>query len=295
MRAAPNAGIIGGMLALAVSVGALAAAAQEPAPTGNYGGGAVVDPPKDVYGAGNLSISLRATPNRPVQILANWGARCGGPFIKAVSSVGADGSFVASATDTQRGSGSRTRTKYKIAGTITGARAGGTASARSTFTRRGGRARHCKSGEIAWGARRATGELGTPGATPPGSRLYGNTNTIYGGRRHAIVLRISDDGTTVTRALYSLNLKCGGSSFPTSDAPHRGLTIGPGGQVSDIEHFSAKLDRRTRLRSVERFSGTVGSAGASGTLSIKARLIDIPSGHTFRHCRTGKVTWAAAL
>lgn len=281
--------------AIAAAACATAALAQDPASTGNYGGGTVVDPPTSPYGPGNMIISLRATGNGKVQILAEMGAKCGVATIKGNGTVAAGGAFSASGVAKQRVGSTRFRARYTINGTINGASASGTASAKATVKRRGRRATTCKTGTVGWGARRATGAIGTPGAAPPTARLYGNTAQRVGSRRHGIVLRISADAKRMTRSLYSSNLRCGRRSSVSLDTPRRNVPIGAGGKVSDVERYTIKVDRRTRIRATERFTATIGSSGATGTVSIRARYIDIPSGRTFLRCRTGPSKFSAAL
>jgi hypothetical protein len=279
---------------IAVAACAAAALAQDPASTGNYGGGTIVDPPTSPYGPGNMNISLRATGNGKVQILAEMGAKCGVATIKANATLAPGGAFSASGIAKQRVDRRRFRARYTITGTMAGANASGAASAKATAKAPGRRAVTCKTGTVAWGARRASGVIGTPGAAPPTARMYGNTAQRVGSRRHAIVLRISADGKRLTRALYTVNIRCGRQTSVDRDTARRNLPISANGKVSDVERFSFKLDRRTRLRTTERFTADIGSAGATGAFSIKARYIDIPSGRAFVHCRTGTVKWSAA-
>ncbi len=282
-------------LCAAGAMGAAAAWAQEPLPAGNYGGGTIVDPPASPYGAGNMVISLRTSGAGKVQVLALMGARCSTATIKAIATVAADGTFAASGTATERYPGGRLRTTYTITGVIDGLGASGSASGSSTDKLRGRRARKCKTGVVQWGARRASGAIGTPAATLPIARYYGNTSQGVGKRRHGIVLRISADGTRVTRTLYSVNIRCLGRTFAALDAPgNRNLPINAGGKFSDVERYTLRLSRRVRLRFVERLSGTIGSTGAQGRLSISGRYID-RRGRTLGRCRSGSVKWSAGI
>lgn len=283
-------GVAGALAAVAVAY------AQEPVPLGSYGGGTIVDPGKSPSGAGNMIISLRATGDGRVRVLAKMGARCATATIQVSATLMSDGSFSVSGAARERpGDGERVRTTYKIAGTISGANASGMASARSTVRRRGRPTRRCKTGSVQWGARRPTGDIGAPGAAQPTARLYGTTSQRVAGRRPGIVLRISADAKRVTRALYSVNLRCPGESLFGIDGPAEKLSIGADGKLSDVERSSLRLDRRTRIRTTERFNATVGSAGAIGSLNLSARIIDIPSGRTLARCRTGTVRFTAAL
>jgi hypothetical protein len=279
----------------AAAFGAVAAGAQEPLPSGNYGGGMIVDPPKSVYRAGNMVVSLRTSATGKVQILALMGARCSTATIKAIADVGPDGAFTATGTAREGYVGGRLRTTYTIAGKIDGSSASGSASARSTDKERGHSARTCRTGAVQWAARRASGDIGTPGAAPPVARFHGNTSQRVGSRRHGISLRVSADGTRLTRALFSVNIRCLGKTFAALDAPgERNLPIAADGRVSDVERYSSRVSRRVRLRFVERFSATVGSTGATGTLSIRGRYVD-RRGRTLGHCRSGGVKWTAGI
>jgi hypothetical protein len=282
-------------IGLAGAAGAVTAWAQQPLPSGNYGGGQIVDPPTSPYGAGNMSVGLKTGSGR-VQILLGMGARCATATMNATATIAADGSFTASKTQKERISGGRRlRTKFTITGTITGSNASGTASASSTDKPRGRRARKCSTGTVQWGARRASGVIGTPGAAPAAARLYGTTSQGFAGRRHGIVLRTSADGTRMTRALYSLNYKCGRYGGYEVDTPRRNVPIGATGKVSDVERYSLRFSRSVRGRFTERFNATIGSEGATGTFNLRGRLIDRRTGRTFARCRSGVVKWTAAL
>jgi hypothetical protein len=310
MHAAPDAGDIGGRnalrgwrrivpltLAVAAALGAVAASAQEPSPTnGNYGGGAIPDPPKSAYGPGSMVISLRSTGNGTVQVVLGMGARCGTPTVKTHAALLPDGSFTASGTASERVFGHRRLTaKYTFAGRIEGASATGTASMSSTDKTRRRRARHCKTGTVSWGASRPSGDIGVAGSAQPTARLYGTTSQRFAGRSHAIALRISADGHRLTRALYSLNYSCGRFGGYEVDTPNRNVPIGATGKVSDVERYSVNLGRGSRGRFTERFSGTIGSTGATGTFKLTGRLYVARTGRTYAHCRSGKVKWSAAL
>lgn len=283
-------------VALAFGVGAAlgAAAAPAQAPVSHYGGGAIIDPPKSIEGPGNMIISLRAAGNGKVQIFIGMGARCEIAAIRTTATLAADGSFSASGAAIERpGGGVRLRSTYKVSGILGAANASGTASARGKVQQRGRQTRRCKTGSVAWEARRPTGDVGTPGAALPAARLYGTTSQTSRDRRHALVLRISADGKRLRRALYSLNLTCAGDTLVVADAPDGNLSIGADGKVSDVQHDSEKVDRRTRVRTTETFNATIGAAGATGRFSVTARVIDIPSGRTVGRCRSDTVKFTA--
>src|SRR5919107_2524146 len=61
----------------AVALGAVADA-QAPAPTGNFGGGALVAPPNNHFGPGNAVVALRALPDRKLEIEATVRGSCSG-------------------------------------------------------------------------------------------------------------------------------------------------------------------------------------------------------------------------
>jgi hypothetical protein len=284
------------------TVGALVATvafAQEPAPppgappVGNWGGGRLVDTPKSAFGAGNTVIGLRATGDGKVQILADIGARCASATIKAKATVAADGSFSASGVAKEHDGGSRDRTPYKITGVIDGASAGGTASMHSKTTRRG-RTASCKSGSVRWEARRADGNVGTPGPAPNGAHFYGTTSQQVSSRHPGIILPISSNGHRVIRVLFEAATRCPDGVVTGLDVLPASALIGADGTFKTVDHYTFRISRRIRLRGVDRVSGTIGSAGAFGTASSTFRYINIHTGHTVEHCRTGTVKWVAA-
>jgi hypothetical protein len=287
--------------AAVVITSAAAALAQAPplvtSPGGNLGGGAVPLPPKDPYGRGAMTISLHASGDGAVEIRMLAFASCESAPVLRTTTVDADGTFITTGTLSRHLFGGRhLRSRFKVQGVITGATAHGTASLRTVVKTRGARTRRCKTGSVEWGATSVGGDIGTPGAAAAGAHLYGTTTQRYGNRPGAIVLRISDDGVHLTRALYDVRLDCGlgGSITGAVDTPVRNLAIAADGHVADLERRSSIVDRRTRKRLREHFDATIGSAGASGTFSIKETFISRRTGHTTGICRSGTVKWAAA-
>jgi len=283
-------------LSLIAAVAAAApATAEAPAPpTGNYGGGAVVAPPKTIYGAGNMLIGLRATSDGKLTINAAVILSCTqDAVIRAEFQPAADGSFGGRGTRTRRiAGGGRVETDYRISGTIAGAAVNGKISANNDIIR-GGVRKRCPRSVVVWSARRATGETGAP-PIPPNARLHGTTSQRLGGPRRAITLRVSADGAKLTRALYEVTVKCGSRAITdTYDAPKRNLPIAADGTVRDVERFTFRT-RDTIYRSVERFEATLGAAGAHGTFSTTARLASRATGRTLGRCRSGTVRWSAA-
>src|SRR5918997_4832715 len=98
-----------------------AAIAQAPErPNGNFGGGALVAPPKDLFGPGNAVIGLRALDKDRVQIEATLRAKCAGGDITADAKIAEDGSFSADGTETQEPrSGEKVKTTYELTGSFT--------------------------------------------------------------------------------------------------------------------------------------------------------------------------------
>ena len=276
------------LAALAVA-GANATAQDLAGPVGNYGGGAVVAPPRSIYSAGNMLIGLRASGGALRMNVAMTLSCSVDATFAARATPAADGSFSARGSARRRGG---IRTRWSIRGTIAGAAASGSATARTTVTR-GGRTRACPTSRVKWSARRAGGDLGLP-PPPPKERYFGTTSQRLNGPRRAITLRISSDATKLARALYEVTVRCGSETITdTYDAPKRNLAIGADGRVRDIERFTFR-NGRTIYRSVERFSATIGAAGASGTFSTTARITDRRTGRTLVRCRSGSVRWTAA-
>lgn len=274
---------------------AATAVAQEPAPpVGNFGGGVVLGPPKDPLGAGNAVLGMRATGGK-VRIEATIRARCGGGTFPASATLAADGSFVAKGTNRRRPEpGLRLETTYRIAGTLTASGVdNGSAKASIEVRVKGQKTVRCKSGTVAFKARRPSGQIGTPGAAPR-TRYYGITSEKRNGARRGIVMRVSSDGQSLTRALYAVTLTCGKLKLPDIvDTPRRSLVIDSQGAISDRVRTTFR-DRRTITRSVEHFSGTLGSTGAEGRLSITERTTSRKTGKLLETCRTGSITWTAA-
>lgn len=287
MRAGRTAGL--GLLA-AASATAATAIAQQPVPRadGNYGGGAVVAPPRSIYAAGNLLIGLRSSGDR-LLISVGMTLSCSRDArFSTRARPGADGAFRTEGASTSDG----VRTRYVVKGVIAAGSARGTVSARTSFRRRG-RTVRCPPSKVAWQARRSLGDTGSPPPAPR-ERMYGTTSQRLNGPRRAIVLRLSSDGTKLARALYDVSVRCGGRTIAgTYDAPKRNLPLDAAGGARDVERFEFS-DRRTVYRSVERFEATIGAQGARGTFSTTARIADRRSGRTLVRCRSGTVDWTAA-
>ena len=279
----------------ATFVGASAATAQAPErPSGNFGGGALVAPPKDLFGAGNAVIGLRALDDRRLEVEATVRAKCTGGDIAASMKIARDGTFSAEGTATQEPArNEKVTTTYKLAGAFTSANAvEGTISA--TLRRSvEGRRETCRTGEVAFGARRPRGELGKRGAVRR-ARYYGTTQQRGVGPRRPIVLRISGDGRLVSRALFGEQVRCSdGTRSIGIEGPSTNLTISRTGRVSDREKYTIDNgDTRTYVE--DSFTGVFGRRGAKGTFSLSDRTVDKATGNIIQSCRSGEVKWTAA-
>jgi hypothetical protein len=286
----------------AVSLGALAAVtlaaaavAQAPAPPrGNFGGGALVSPPRDIFGAGNAIVALRALPERRLEIEATVRAGCAGGDISAATKITADGSFAAKGSESQEPSPSvQITTKYALSGRFTAAAAAeGTISA--TIARSAeGRTKRCRTGPVEFGVRRPTGGVGAPGA-PRAARYFGTTSQRGVGPSRPIVLRISADGQRITRALFGESVRCSDGKLSIGvEAPRTNIRLDARGRVRDREHFDL-TQGETVVHVDDRFTAEVGRTGARGTLALSDRTADRASGRTIQTCKSGTVRWRAS-
>jgi hypothetical protein len=276
-------------------VAATAATAQAPvAPKGNYGGGALVAPPKDLFGAGNAVIGLRALDERRLEIEATVRAKCTGGDITAEVKIAADGTFSADGTETQTPApDEKVTTKYTLTGAFTSASAvEGTVSARLTRAA-AGKTQTCKTGTVKYSARRPGSELGKRGAEPK-ARYFGTTAQRGVGPRRPIVLRVSGDGKLISRALFGEQVTCSdGTRSIGIEAPSTNVTIGKTGRVSDREKYSID-NGATKTYVEDSFTAVVGRRGARGTFSLSDRTIDKATGNIIQTCESGEVTWSAA-
>jgi hypothetical protein len=282
-------------VALAAAVVLAAAAiAQAPAPSGNFGGGALIAPPRDHFGAGNAVVAIRALPDRNLEIEATVRGSCGGGEIAADAKVADDGSFSADGTQrTRPAPGEQITTTFKLAGAFTTATAAeGTITA--TLKRRaGGKTKTCRSGTVKFGVRRPDGQIGKPGATADG-RYYGTTSQRGVGPRRAIVLRISDDSLVISRALFGETVRCSDDTDAAGlEAPRTNAAIDSKGRVDDHERFTIREDNAV-VKVNDSFTAEIGETGARGTFSLSDRTTDRTTGRTLRTCRSGVVKWTAA-
>jgi len=291
-------GVIGAVAALALGATAVAQEPVPPAPAppvGNFGGGRVVLPNGDPFGRGNAVIGMRSTASGKIQVEATVRGKCGGGTFPAEDDINVDGTFQLKGVNTRRPeSGVRVKTTYDIRGTLTETGVeDGVASATSEIRVKGQETLTCKSGNVPFKVRRLTGDIGTPGPKP-NTRYYGNTSEKRHSVRRGIVLRVSDGGTRLRRALYGVTLKCNRRKLPdTIDTPRRNVAISAQGNLKDNVKSTFR-EARTLTRSSERFSGQLGSTGAKGTLSISERTFSRRTKKLLETCRTGRIRWTAA-
>lgn len=266
------------------------AGAQDTAPVvGNFGGGAVVGPPASPFSAGNMVIGLRAGGDATVRITATIAAACASGTVDAVAPVAADGTFSVSGAARQ----ANVHTNYVLTGTLT-ATPSGTATAHFKRTV-DGRTRRCSARDVQWQARRPLGGFGDAPAVAPQATLLGTTGQREGGVRRGIVLRVADDGHAIERAVYGVTLRCTGDvRSPTFDFPRDAVAIDAAGQLGDRESGTRRA-KTTITRYVERFGGTVGSAGGEGFFSVKLTIRRRSTGRRITACRSGEVRWAVTV
>lgn len=287
-------GVLCAVLAVFVC-GSAAAIAQAPErPVGNFGGGTLASPPKDLFGPGNAVISLRALPERRLEIEATVRGKCAGGDLQVATKTSADGGFSAKGSSTQRPApGKKVKTTYQLAGSFTSNRAAeGTLSATLVQTS-GGARKTCKTGRISFEARRPDGKLGARDVRPR-PYYYGITAQRGTGPRRPIVLRLSGDRRRIARALFGEQVKCSdGKRSIGIEAPRTNLAINSRGRVSDRE--KDKIDNGATFTYIDdRFTAVFGSRGAKGTFSLSDRTVDKLSGNIVQSCSSGKITWTAA-
>jgi hypothetical protein len=283
--------------ALVTFAGASAAAtAQAPdRPTGNFGGGALAAPPKDLFGPGNAIVAVRALPERRLEIEASVRAKCAGGDLQVATKAAADGSFSAEGSESQSPKpGDKVKTTYKLAGAFTGERAvEGTLSATLELTSDSAEKKTCKTGKIAFSARRPDGDLGDREARPRAA-YFGVTEQRSTGPRRPIVLRLSGDRRRIARALFGEQVKCSDDKRSIGiEAPRTNVAIDSKGRVSD--HETDKIDNGATFTYIDdRFTATLGRTGAKGTFSLSDRTVDKASGNVVQSCRSGTIKWTAA-
>jgi hypothetical protein len=271
-----------------------AAVAQAPAPTGNFGGGGLVPPPRDHFGSGNAVIALRALPERTLEIEATVRGSCGGGDITTDATVDADGSFSAEGTAHSRiAPDDEIATTYSLIGTFSGPTSvDGTITATLKRTT-AGQTKTCKSGRVTVAARRPDGVVGKPGATAD-SLYYGTTTQRGAGPRRPIVLRISSDGLVISRALFGESVRCSDNTEAIGlEAPRTNAAIDSKGRVDDHERFTIRSDK-VIVKVNDRFTGQFGADGAKGTFALSDRTTDKTTGTVLRTCKSGVVKWTAA-
>lgn len=283
------------IVALGVCSLATAAVAQAPVtPRGNFGGGTLAPPPKDIFGPGNAVVGLRALPQRRLEIQATVRARCSGGDIIASTKIAASGRFKVTGTATQEPNPALLiQTRYSLSGRFTDkGSASGTISATIKRSLQG-REQTCKTGKLKFATRRPTSGIGKAGA-PKAARYYGTTSQRSSGPSRPIVIRISGDGRRLTRGLFSESVTCSDGRLSTGlEAPRTDVRIDARGRVRDRERFTIK-EGETVVKVDDRFTADIGSRGARGTFSLNDRTTDRASGRTIQTCKSGKVRWRAS-
>lgn len=281
--------------AVAVLSLATAAVAKAPIkPRGNFGGGALVSPPKDIFGPGNAVVAIRALPKRKLEIQATLRARCGGGDISATARVAVSGRFKASGTATQQPDPAvRVKTRYRLSGRFTDrSSASGRISAKIQRSVQG-RDETCRTGSVRFRVRRPISGIGKAGA-PRAAHYYGTTSQHSTATRRPIVLRVSADGHRLRRGLFGESVKCSDGKLSIGlEGPRTNVRIGSRGRVRDHERFTIKQGE-TVVAVDDHFTATLGSRGAHGTFSLSDRTTDRASGRTIRTCKSGKVHWRAS-
>jgi hypothetical protein len=272
-----------------------AAVAEAPLnPRGNFGGGALVPPPRDIFGAGNAVVAFRALPKRRLEIEASVRAKCGGGDIQADATLSASGRFSAKGTATQDpGPGVTFKTTYEMSGRFTD-EAGATGKLSATISRSvNGEVDDCKTGNVAFEVRRPTTGVGKAGA-PKAARYYGTTSQRGVGPNRPIVLRVSADGKRLTRGLFGESVKCRDGKLSIGlEGPSTNVAIDSRGRVRDHEKF--KLTQGESVVFVDdHFTAQLGAKGARGTLSLSDRTTDRASGTTLQTCKSGTIHWRAS-
>ncbi len=272
-----------------------AAIAEAPTPPrGNFGGGALVSPPADIFGAGNAIVALRALPERRLEIEATVRAKCAGGDISAATKIATSGAFGSDGEVTQEpGPGLKITTTYKLSGRFTGANAAEGMISATMVRSLEGRKTTCRSGEVKFAVRRATSGLGTPGA-PKAARYYGTTAQKSTGPNRPIVMRVSADGRRITRALFGESVKCDDGRLSIGvEAPRTNVAIDSRGRVKDRDRFTI-TEGETVTYVDDSFTAQLGTRGARGTFSLSDRTTDRASGRTIQRCKSGTIRWRAA-
>jgi hypothetical protein len=280
---------VAALLLLAVLLAPASAAAQTAARvTGDFGGGALRPLPSSPLAAGTMVIGLSSADGSEVAVTATIVGACASGTFTTTAPVAANGTFSAFGA-VQQGT---VRTAYELRGTLSETPSG-TVTARFERTVARG-TRRCSAAGVTWQARRPQTGFGELAAVTPDATLLGASEGRHGGARRGVVVRISPDGRSVSRAIYGVGLRCtGGGSSPTFDLPRDALAILPDGRVSDRESGTRRT-ARTIVRYVERFAATLGSRGAEGMFSVELSVRDRGSGKRIARCRSGIVRWSAS-
>jgi hypothetical protein len=270
---------------------ALLAALPATAHATDYGGGTAPDSVRRANRQLTL-VALRTFDDGSARIGVKVAAGCGLGSARRAVQPAADGTFAFTATVRRRVPGSpgvRQTSRISLSGQIAGAAASGTVTARLTFRRRGRVVGRCNSGARTWQARAAAAE---PVAAPPqpGAAYHGLTGQRS--RPYPLVLRVNPTASRVVTAVFEYRERCRRGSFEWENITP-GARLRADGTFSLRERFTLRWEEgreRYRVRVDGRFTTT----GVNGTLSVSS-VLRSRSGRVLNRCRTGRVTFAAAL
>ena len=257
---------------------------------GNFGGGALVAPPKELFGPGNVVIGAARAARAPAGDRGD-----GAGQVRRRRHPGrdedrqADGSFAADGSATQTPEPEREGQDDVQARGHVHERAAVEGTVSATLGSRADRAetQTCKTGKIAFGARRPDGEIGKRGARPR-ARYFGTTAQRGIGPRRPIVLRLSGDGRRISRALFGEQVKCSdGKRSIGVEAPRTNIAIDSDGPRLRSRDSTRSTTAQTFTYVDDRFTALVGRDGAKGTFSLSDRTIDKLTGNVIQSCRSG--------
>lgn len=280
---------------IAAATAGMAFGQSAPAPTGNFGGGAIALPVKETTVARDMLLSIRARSGGRIGVDGQLYASCGLGTISGDGRLASDGTFTLRGDITRRPLvGTRNTSKFVVRGTLAPDGGEGTATVRLRVRAKGRETRTCTSRTVSWTVRRPA-EPAAAAPAPGESTLYGLTSQGAPRAKQAIVLHAASAGRRIERATFGYRTKCDRGRIVESDdvniSPE--FDVAADGSFREVERFKTTFaDVIVRTTIVLR--GQFDSAGnAAGRLSVTERYASRKTGKRVDVCTTGTRSWSA--
>jgi hypothetical protein len=287
------------MRAVVLSLAALAAlagAARAQVPDNVLVGGTLATADEGYASPHDAFVTVGGEDGAQIPVTVTTALACGSHLrqvrLTAVAARDATGAFQVTRRHTS--GGGQLRASVTLIGRTLGDEATGSLTATGKLRLPGHkRATACTKTELDWRAHRTGATPAATGTIPQNALIVGATT---GKDAHApvspILLRTSDDGTSLARAKWRVAVPCDRSDDDDLPFAFHAIKLSSKGRfVADIHAVDPAGDATWDVS--VRFGGHVGADGAAGYLHVIER--EQIGGHTEDRCDTGALRWTAVV